>query len=152
VENKVVEVVEALRGAGHPVVEFAWSRKERDSHITKLLAKRESIAARIYDKLRFRVVVKEIQDVLPLLSELLHRLIPFNYVIPDETVNQLLPFAQLLADPPLSKFEPMLQDHLTKDEDFSVQTNEFSGPNYRVINFVSDLPVRIDSFVCNSGD
>ena len=29
---------------------------------------------------------------------------------------------------------------------------EFSGPGYRVINFVADLPVRIDSFVCRAGD
>jgi len=94
VENKVVEVVEAVRAAGHPVIEFAWSRKEKDSHITKLLAKRESIAAHIYDKLRFRLVVRETNDILPILRELSHRLIPFNYIIPGETVNQLIPLAK----------------------------------------------------------
>ena len=30
--------------------------------------------------------------------------------------------------------------------------NEFSGPSYRVINFVADLPVRIDKFLCRTPD
>ncbi|HJZ88365.1 MAG TPA: TIGR04552 family protein [Polyangia bacterium] len=152
VETKVVEVVEVLRAAGHPVVEFAWSRKERDSHITKLLAKKESIAAHVYDKLRFRLVVKDEDDLLPVLRELLHRLIPFNYVIPGESVNQIVPFARLLAGGPLSRFVSQLQEEIRPDEQFTVTPNEFSGPGYRVINFVADLPVRIGSFVCQTGD
>src|SRR4051812_8464138 len=91
VERKVVKVVEEIRGAGHPIAEFAWSRKERDSLITKLLAKRESIAASVYDKLRFRLITRSADDLVPVLLELIHRLIPFNYVIPGETVNDILP-------------------------------------------------------------
>jgi len=30
--------------------------------------------------------------------------------------------------------------------------NEFSGPGYRVINFVADLPVRIDKYLCRTPD
>ena len=30
--------------------------------------------------------------------------------------------------------------------------NAFSGPGYRVINFVSDLPVRIDKYLCRRPD
>jgi uncharacterized protein (TIGR04552 family) len=152
VENKVVEVVEAIRASGHPVTEFAWSRKEKDSHITKLLAKKESIAAHIYDKLRFRLVVREIDDILPVLRELLHRLIPFNYIIPGETANQMIPLARAVTAGPLAKFAPLLQEEVRADEEFAVAPNEFSGPGYRVINFVADLPVRIDSFVCRAGD
>ena len=152
VETKVVEVVEAIRAAGHPVTEFAWSRKEKDSHITKLLAKKESIAAHIYDKLRFRLVVREPDDILPVLRELQHRLIPFNYVIPGESVNQLIPLARHMQSGPLAKFGPQLQEEMRADEEFAATPNEFSGPGYRVINFVADLPVRIDSFVCRAGD
>jgi uncharacterized protein (TIGR04552 family) len=152
VETKVVEVVEALRAAGHAVVEFSWSRKERDSHITKLLAKKESIAAHVYDKLRFRLVVREPDDLLPVLRELHHRLIPFNYIIPGESVNQLIPLAAMLADGPLSKFAPLLQEEIRPGDDFLLAPNEFSGPGYRVINFVTDLPVRLDDFVCHAAD
>ena len=51
VELKVMQVVEELRAAGYPVSEFEWSRKPVDSLITKLLAKRTTLAANIYDKL-----------------------------------------------------------------------------------------------------
>jgi uncharacterized protein (TIGR04552 family) len=152
VETKVVQVVEALRAAGHPIVEFAWSRKERDSHITKLLAKKESIAARVYDKLRFRLVVKGEDDLLPVLRDLVHRLIPFNYVIPGESVNEILPLAETLRAGTLARFREQLQQDIQPDEDFVARPNEFSGPGYRVVNFVSDLPIRLDSFVCRAGD
>jgi uncharacterized protein (TIGR04552 family) len=152
VETKVVEVVEALRAAGHAINEFAWSRKERNSLITKLLAKKDSIAARVYDKLRFRLVVRETTDILPVLRELQHRLIPFNYVIPGETVNQLIPLAQLLRSGPLSHLLPQLQEEVRPDEEFASPQNEFSGPGYQVVNFVADLPVRLDSFICQAGD
>ena len=52
-----MQVVEQLRAAGAPLTEFEWSRKPRDSQITKLLAKRSTLAANIYDKLRFRLIV-----------------------------------------------------------------------------------------------
>ncbi len=55
VERKVVNVVEEIKAAGCHVVEFAWSRKERDAVVTKLLAKKASIAANVFDKLRFRL-------------------------------------------------------------------------------------------------
>jgi uncharacterized protein (TIGR04552 family) len=152
VEAKAVQVVEAVRAVGHPIVEFAWSRKERDSLITKLLAKKESIAAHVYDKLRFRLVVKELDDLLPVLRELLHRLIPFNYVIPGETVNQLVPLARVLKHGELAGFVPQLQEEVREGEDHLPVTNEFSGPGYRVVNFVADLPIRLDSFVCRAGD
>ena len=87
VENKVLKVVEEIRGAGYPIVEFAWSRKERDSLITKLLAKKASIAASVYDKLRFRLITRSRDDLAPVLMEICHRLVPFNYIIPGESVN-----------------------------------------------------------------
>src|SRR5206468_3942946 len=106
----------------------------------------------VYDKLRFRLVVKERDDILPVLRELGLRLIPFNYVIPGESVNQMLPFSRLVQDGPLAKFKPLLQEELRPDEDFVSDANEFSGPGYQVINFVADLPIRLDSFVCRAGD
>ena len=59
IELKVMQVVEQLRAAGAPLTEFEWSRKPRDSQITKLLAKRSTLAANIYDKLRFRLIVPQ---------------------------------------------------------------------------------------------
>lgn len=126
IELKVVQVVEQLRAAGAPLVEFEWSRKPRDSQITKLLAKRSTLAASIYDKLRFRLIVPHHADLVPMLATLTRQLIPFNYIVPGESVNQLVDLD--LAD----------------DGKAAPPFNEFSGPEYRIINFVADLPLRVE--------
>jgi uncharacterized protein (TIGR04552 family) len=149
VEAKVVKVVEEIRAAGYPIVEFAWSRKERDSVVTKLLAKKATIAADVFDKLRFRLITRSLEDLPPVLHEILHRLIPFNYVIPGQTVNAILPFRRFLdITPAYARFSDQLQLDLDTEENENAGQNEFSGPTYKVINFVADLPVRIDQFLC----
>jgi uncharacterized protein (TIGR04552 family) len=153
VESKVVKTVEELRAAGYPIVEFAWSRKERDSLITKLLAKRESIAANVFDKLRFRLITRTVADLPPILTELLHRLVPFNYVIPGESVNGILPFRRLVEETPaFARFADQLQQDLDAEQRLKGGGNEFSGPSYRIVNFVADLPVRIDEYLCRVPD
>lgn len=135
VELKVMQVVEQLRAAGAPLTEWEWSRKPRDSQITKLLAKRSTLAANIYDKLRFRLIVPAPDDLVPMIATLTRQLIPFNYVIPGESVNQLVDLQQFLQD--------RLESGPTPSEPY----NEFSGPEYRIINFVADLPLRIERLV-----
>jgi uncharacterized protein (TIGR04552 family) len=152
VEKKVVGMVEEIRGAGHPIVEFGWSRKPRDSLITKLLAKRSTLASNVYDKLRFRLIVRERADLLPLLVELTHRLIPFNYVVPGESVNDILDFRRIAEESPiLEEVAAQLQEDPEPSGGLGSQ-NEFSGPGYRVINFVADMPVRLDGFLCTVDD
>ncbi len=147
IEKKVLKVVEEMRGAGFPIVEFAWSRKERDSLITKLLAKRHSIAANVYDKLRFRLITRSREDLAPMLVELCHRLVPFNYIIPGESVNAIIDFRRLVDTAPLDRLAPELQADLHAAAAPPLPDNEFSGPAYRVINFVADLPVRLDDYL-----
>jgi uncharacterized protein (TIGR04552 family) len=153
VERKVVRVVEEIRAAGHPIAEFEWSRKPHDSLITKLLAKRSTLAANVYDKLRFRLVVREREDLLPLMVELGHRLIPFNYVVPGETVNDLVPLRQICEQAPALALltKDLQQEFDPEDGRHILAPNEFSGPGYRVVNFVADLPVRLDDFLCQVG-
>lgn len=131
IELKVMKVVEELRAAGAPIAEFEWSRKSLDSQITKLLAKRTSIAASIYDKLRFRLIVPHDSDLVPMLGSLIRSLVPFNYVVPGESVNQLVDLRQQL-----SATNPRAPT--------AMPYNEFSGPEYRIINFVADLPLRVE--------
>src|SRR3954449_12325713 len=117
VEAKVVKVVEQIRAAGYPIVEFAWSRKERDSVVTKLLAKKATIAADVFDKLRFRLITRTMDDLPAVLHEVLHRLIPFNYVIPGQTVNAILPFRRFLdIAPAYARFSDQLQLDLDTEE------------------------------------
>jgi uncharacterized protein (TIGR04552 family) len=132
IELKVMQVVEQLRAAGAPLAEWEWSRKPKDSQITKLLAKRSTIAANIYDKLRFRLIVPTRDDLVPMIATLTRQLIPFNYVVPGESVNQLVDLHQA--------FQDRLESAASSENPY----NEFSGPEYRIINFVADLPLRVE--------
>ena len=137
IELKVLQVVEQLRAAGAPLTEFEWSRKPRDSQITKLLAKRSTLAANIYDKLRFRLIVPQYADLVPMLATLSRQLIPFNYVVPGESVNQLIDLNKELR----------AADEVNGHEPTELPFNEFSGPEYRIVNFVADLPLRLERLI-----
>jgi uncharacterized protein (TIGR04552 family) len=147
VELKVLEVVEQLRAAGAPISEFEWSRKSRDSVITKLIAKRSTLAANIYDKLRFRIIVPNHADLVPVMALLMRQLFPFNYVVPGESVNQLVDLGTLLDSTPHLR---AVSEQLQRDAQGNrrpLPLNEFSGPEYRIINFVADLPLRLARLV-----
>ena len=156
VQAKVVRIVEEIRASGHPIIELEWSRKPRDSLVTKLLAKRSTLAASIYDKTRFRLVLRDREDILPVLIELTHRLIPFNYVVPNESVNDIIAFRKSVQDSPtLARLAAGLQGDIGLEErqvGAQAGMNEFSGPGYRIINFVADLPVRVDDFLSRIAD
>jgi uncharacterized protein (TIGR04552 family) len=154
IEEKVLRTVEEIKSVGCQVVEFEWSRKHADSLITKLLAKKESIAADVYDKLRFRMITNTEEQLIFVMRELTQRLIPFNFVIPGQSENDIIKIRETLdRSPALKRFLPEITDlaAIAADKLPSTQ-NEFSGPGYRVINFVSDLPVRIDKYLCRRPD
>ncbi len=143
IERKVLQVVEDMRAAGAPISEFQWSRKPHDSLITKLLAKRSTLAANIYDKLRFRLIVPTYEDLIPVLTQLTRQIVPFNYIVPGESVNTLIDLGTFLdADARIRELSEGLQ------RDASGQrrpppVNQWSAPDYRIINFVADLPLRL---------
>ena len=145
VEQKVYRVVGEALAQGFPIVEFIGGRKNKDSLYTKLLSKQEVTAAQIYDKLRFRIVMKETRDVVPMLNHLMREVFPFNYVIPRESTNTLVRFRSLCeGDPALSALTPRLQLPLAFEEDEGgLVDNVFSSANYRVVHFVADMPIRM---------
>lgn len=144
VEEKVYRVIGGMLADGLPVTEFLGGRKNRDSLYTKLLSKTETIAAQIYDKLRFRVVTRTTDDVLPVLNYLSRRLFPYNYVIPSESKNTLIdPREVAAAHPPFAAHlrNPLSHGRMAGLSD--LVDNKFSARSYRVIHFVVDLPVRL---------
>jgi uncharacterized protein (TIGR04552 family) len=154
VEEKVLRTIEEMKQAGLGVVEFEWSRKHADSLITKLLAKKENIAADVYDRLRFRMVTHSEHELMSVLREVTQRLVPFNYIVPGQSQNGIIQLRQVVeASPALSRFLPDLLDLSSVAADKGPgPSNEFSGPSYRVINFVADLPVRIDRYLGRPAD
>jgi uncharacterized protein (TIGR04552 family) len=139
-EADILRRARRLRETGLPVASFYGSRKARSSVITKLIAKKTNIAATIFDKLRFRVVVSGKDGLVPVMSYLMHHFFPFNYVIPGQSHNNLLSPDEILRhlqDP------AELQDLVEVPSLATTGKNEFSGSSYRMINFIVDYPVRL---------
>jgi uncharacterized protein (TIGR04552 family) len=141
VEEKVYRVVGTMLSEGFPITEFVGGRKNMDSTYTKLLSKPEATAAALYDKLRFRIVTRTPDHVLPVLNYLTEQLFPFNYVVPKQSTNSIFDFrGYCLKNPALAQLVPQFQG----DADAPLPSdNRFSAPNYRVIQFVTDVPVRV---------
>jgi uncharacterized protein (TIGR04552 family) len=142
VEEKVYRIVGTMLSDGFPITEFVGGRKNLDSTYTKLLSKAESTAAAVYDKLRFRIVTRTREDLLPVLLYLSERLFPFNYVVPQQSTNTIFHFRSYCEGHPhlrsmVDKFQGEVDDALTLGD------NHFSAPTYRVIHFVADVPVRV---------
>jgi uncharacterized protein (TIGR04552 family) len=149
VDRRVVAELTRLQREGQPIVEFGGSAKPRHSLMTKLLAKRESVAAQIFDRLRYRIVTERQEQLAPIVLLLTERLFPFNHAIPGQTQNNLVSFSELLrAHPDGARVGEALQfPHDEEEPDPAAPQNDFSGKAYRVLNFVVDFPVRIDEFI-----
>jgi uncharacterized protein (TIGR04552 family) len=156
VTARVDHAIGELRREGMPIVATAGSVKTRHSLVTKLLAKKETLAAQIYDRVRYRVVTAHREDVLPVLVRLCDVLVPFNFVVPGQTQNTLFSFRNLVRGiPALRKLAHGLQTGLYLDEQGRADeppANEFSGDDYQVLNFVVDLPVRLPERAVDPGD
>jgi uncharacterized protein (TIGR04552 family) len=144
VEEKVYRVIGGMLAHGFPILEFIGGRKNKDSLYQKLLSKPETIAANIYDKLRFRIVTREPDDIFPTLNYMLRHIFPFNYVIPGQSTNTLFHFRSYCEKHPHLahlflnlQTKPDLEDSLTRLE------NRFTASSYSVVHFVVDMPLRV---------
>ncbi|MCO4745491.1 MAG: TIGR04552 family protein [Proteobacteria bacterium] len=138
-EDRILNQARDMQDRGLPIVALYGSRKSRSSVITKLIAKRENLAATIFDKLRYRIIVEKHEDLLPVLKFLTTQVLPFNYTIPGQSHNNLLdPDTLWQALPPDASAQRVDRSMPLTAESGK---NEFSGSNYRMINFIADYPV-----------
>lgn len=143
VEEKIYRVIGGMLAGGFPIVEFVGGRKNKDSLVTKLLSKQETIAAQIFDKLRFRVVTRTREDIFPVLQYLAKHLFPFNYIVPGESINSIFGFNSYVEKTPLRALLGQMQVHGSNGDGPSPNENQFSADSYRIIHFVVDMPVRL---------
>lgn len=146
VEEKVYRVIGTMLSEGFPITEFIGGRKNLDSTYTKLLSKPAASAAAVYDKLRFRIVTRTRDHILPVLLYLTERLFPFSYVVPGESTNTIIHFRSYCEAHPhlrqlLDRQPEDVNDTLTPGD------NTFSAPTYRVIHFVTDVPIRVPAHI-----
>lgn len=140
-EERLLLAAREMQDSGLPIVALYGSRKSRSSVITKLIAKRENLAATVFDKLRYRIIVETPDDLLPTLQYLTQNILPFNYIIPGQSHNNLLDPETLWDALP----DHVLDQRITRDMPLARESgkNEFSGLNYRMINFIADYPVEL---------
>jgi uncharacterized protein (TIGR04552 family) len=142
VEEKVYRVIGDMLSQGFPITEFIGGRKNKDSLYTKLLSKPDTIAAPVYDRLRFRIVTRLAEDILPTVLYLSQRLFPVNLVIPHQSLNTMFRLRSYFAKmeqlgTQLPSFQMGVDDTLTHGD------NLFSAEAFRAIHFVADVPVRL---------
>jgi uncharacterized protein (TIGR04552 family) len=149
VHRRVMAEAARMRALGMPIVEFVGSVKSRESLVTKLLAKKESVAAQVFDRVRYRVVCEKREQLAGVVWHLSQHLFPFNYAVPGQTRNSLLRFGELLGRHPQGD---ALTDQLQLPLDAEKRSaatprNEFSGDGFKTLNFVVDIPVRVDELL-----
>jgi uncharacterized protein (TIGR04552 family) len=148
VDRRVMGVARQMAADGYPIVEFHGNVKTRDSLVTKLLVKVDNVAAQVFDRVRYRVVVRTHDQIAPVLDHLCEVLFPFNYVLPGQTLNTLLDFGELLdAHPRGDALAPALRPPAEPEDAGRRRANPFSGKAYRALNFVVDVPIRVDDLV-----
>lgn len=149
-QAKIERVVRGLLERGFPLYEFTGNTKATYSVFSKLLAKKDTHAAQVYDKLRFRFVAERLEDVPSLLLAMTRELMPFNYLVPSQADNSLVDVDYLLRR---AGNLPAIRASQAEDSDLNeepfqdlhtIRKNEFSGPDYKVVNFVADIPLRVD--------
>ena len=146
VEEKVYRVVGGMLSGGFPITEFIGGRKNPDSTYSKLLSKPEATAVAIYDKLRFRIVTRTREDLLPVLLYLCERLFPFNYIVPGQSANTIFHFRSFCSNNGaetdlLERFQGQQDDELNPGD------NRFSDSGYKTIQFVTELPIRVPAHI-----
>ena len=148
VDERIMKTFAEMKRMGLPIVEVSGSIKTQHSLITKLIAKRDTVAAQVYDKVRYRIITRERNDVVLVLDYLMRTLFPFTLVVPSQTENSLIDFEKLVAQSEhLRELGPKLHLPIRAGRDVSQTMNPFSGKSYRVLNFVVDMPARIDAFL-----
>ncbi|MEN0065292.1 MAG: TIGR04552 family protein [Myxococcota bacterium] len=146
--RRILEQAERMRELGLPIMAFYGSRKSRSAMITKLLAKKKAVAATIFDKLRYRVIVCDHDAIAPTLAWLSRNVFPFNYVVPSESYNNLLDPNELLVHLAREDDRQLVEDRSIRFDRIHTK-NQFSGASYQAINWICDYPVRIPETVEN---
>ena len=144
-EDKAARVISEMQDQGYPIIDFQSSRKTHDSIITKLLSKRHSNRAMLYDMLRFRIVTATMEEIVPVVAYLSQHLFPFHYTVPGESRNSLLNLRDYIRrHPRISKIIPEFQVDLLYENEMHATSNPDTSDTFKTINFIVDLPLRLE--------
>ena len=140
--HRILSSARQMQIDGVPILSFAGNRKSRSSIITKLISKRDNLAATVFDKLRYRCVVDTHEHLPAALAWMSGHMFPFNYILPGQSHNNLLDpdsLTELLCPEERGRIQDLAQPPTIAPD----AKNEFSGASYRIINFIADYPVPL---------
>jgi uncharacterized protein (TIGR04552 family) len=152
VHRRVMAEARRMKELGFPIVAFQGNVKSRASLITKLIAKRDTVAAQIFDRVRYRIVTQRADQIPSVVWHLADTLFPFSFVVPGQSRCSILSFGEILArHPRRAALARELHAPLAAEARLRESSNEFSGAGYKVLNFVIDLPIRVDELLPADG-
>ena len=147
VERRLMRAARDMAEVGVPLVSFTGNRKNRDALITKLVVKRDTTAADVLDRVRFRLVTPEREDIVPAMAYLLRHVLPFNHTLARASVNNLVDLDRWLDEREgLRQLALELPGPQDGRSNLARLVNEFSSDDYRIVNFVVEVPLRLDLF------
>jgi uncharacterized protein (TIGR04552 family) len=145
IENKVASVIQEMRDQGYPIIGLQSSHKSQDSIFTKLLSKRQGNRAFLYDIIRFRIITATIEEIVPVVAYLSHRLFPFHYTVTGESHNSIFDFKDFIRrHPHISRMAPEFQVDLMYGNEMSGSSNPETSHTFKTAKFTIDLPIRLD--------
>lgn len=98
-----------------------------------------------------RIVTVSVNDIIPVVSYISKHLFPFNYTIPGESHNAIFDFpAFTKLHPSIKAMVPKFQVDLKFENEMRPPANVDTSDAYRTINFVVDLPIRVDKKLLQS--
>ena len=146
-EQRIYRTISSMMAEELPVVEFEGGRKRRTSMVTKLLSKTTPLTAQLFDKMRFRIITSSKEDIFPVINYLARNLFPFNYVLAGESYNTLIPFVSFCSEHDhLNALGKKLQLDSEVENQLQPLTNRHSSPDYRVVHWVTHIPITIPDF------
>lgn len=134
--------------------------KTTASSVIKLLARPERVALTLLDKLGVRFVTRNTQDSFRVIRYLIeNHILSYPHIIPDQSINTLFPvdlFVEVMNDVSArekrgetvdgEEITSLLRARMEKFEGnvaHRERKNEFSGPDYRFIKFISRKLVTV---------
>ncbi|MCX7944984.1 MAG: TIGR04552 family protein [Deltaproteobacteria bacterium] len=136
-EAKVSKAISELNRSGISIYHYSTCRENIFDRITKLIARKEIIAAQMFEKASFNIITEKKEDVLFVLRYLITNVFPFNYVVPGYSSSNYIDLVNILKS----------SDEYTKKIDRYQFTKESSNINSfadRVYMKV-DIPLDINS-------
>lgn len=124
--------------------------KTSQSSITKLLAKRSTLAMNLLDRVGVRFVTSSKYDIFRTLEILIQdHLISFPHIVPNQSKNTVFPIQDIQAEILKSRYLGLstgeIESRINQIAHRSAKSNDFSDENYKFLKFICRKLITVGS-------